>query len=93
MFFSTRSDKPDGERVKAMFNAQENEEFNNWKMKVLIIGAVVGAIAGAGAAFLYTQRAEDPYHKPKFSSGDGVRLGLLLLGLVRQVSVLGDEEG
>jgi hypothetical protein len=93
MFFSTRSDKPDGERVNVMFNAQENEEFKNWKMKVLIIGAVVGAIAGAGAAFLYTQRVEDPYHKPKFSSGDGVRLGLLLLGLVRQVSVLGDEEG
>jgi hypothetical protein len=71
------------------------EEYNHdsdlqgWRKKVLIVGAVVGAAVGFGAAYLYTQQAEDPVHKPDFSTGDGVKLGVLLLGLLRQVSELG----
>jgi hypothetical protein len=64
-------------------------ELEGWRKKVLIVGAVVGAAIGFGAAYLYTQQAEDPYHKPDFSTGDGVKLGVLLLGLLRQVSELG----
>jgi hypothetical protein len=70
----------------------DQEELEAWKNKVLIIGAVIGALVGAGAAYIYTQKAEDYRHKPDFSTGDGVRLSLLLLGLVRQISDLGERK-
>jgi hypothetical protein len=75
-----------------MTNRYPDDELKSWKTKVMIAGAIIGALAGAGAAFIYTQRAQDPYHKPEFTSGDGVKLGLLLLGLLRQVSSLGDDK-
>lgn len=72
------------------FKAEE-EEMKKWSVKVMVIGAVVGALVGAGTAYLYVQRAPDPYHKPEFTTGDGVRLGILLLGLVRSVAELGSD--
>jgi hypothetical protein len=67
---------------------------NDWKPKVLVAGAVLGALVGISAAYLYTQRAEmeNGYAHPEFSTGDGVRLGLLLLGLLRSVSDMGSKE-
>ena len=60
----------------------------NWKPKVLIIGATVGALVGLGAAYLFIQNSDDPDEPPKFSAGQGVKIGLLLLSLVRSVSDL-----
>jgi hypothetical protein len=65
-------------------------ELESWRRKIMITGAVIGALAGLGAAYLYTQKADDPYHRPEFSTGDGVKLGLLLLGLARQITELGN---
>ncbi len=69
----------------------ENDGEDNWRTKVLIIGVVVGAAVGAGAAYLYLQRSDNPNAKPNFTTGDGMRLGLLLLGLLRSVAELGNE--
>ncbi len=62
---------------------------DGWKTKVLIIGAVIGAVVGAGAAYLMIQNAEQQNQKPSVSGGDGVKLGLLVLGVLRQVAELG----
>jgi len=73
----------------------EQEEFyeeENWKPKLLLVGAVIGALAGLGAAYLMAQRAEKQGSKPKLSSKEGISLGLLVLGLLRQVSVLGSGD-
>jgi hypothetical protein len=67
-------------------------EEENWRPKVLIVGAVIGAAVGLGAAYLFSQNAERMGAKPSISSGDGVRLGLLVLGLLRQVAALGDDK-
>jgi hypothetical protein len=67
-------------------------EIENWKKKVIVAGVIVGALVGAGAAYLYTQRADDLNYRPEFSTGDGVRLGVLLLGLLRSIQQLGDGE-
>lgn len=68
----------------------EIEEVDNWRPKVLIIGAVIGAVIGLGGAYLFMQQAERTGSRPSISPGDGVRLGLLVLGLLRQVAALGE---
>jgi hypothetical protein len=61
----------------------------NWKPKLLIIGAVVGALTGLGAAFLLAQRAEKQGLKPSLGTKEGISLGMLVFGLLRQVAQLG----
>jgi hypothetical protein len=62
------------------------EESNSWKINTLIIGAVVGAVTGLVAAFILVQRAEAEQSKPKLNAGEGVKLGLGVLGLLRLLS-------
>jgi hypothetical protein len=66
------------------------QQDENWRTQILLIGAVVGALVGVSAAYLYTQKAQDTYARPEFTAGDGMKLGLLLLGLLRSVAELGD---
>lgn len=69
----------------------ENETQENWKMKVLLIGAGVGLLTGLGAAYMLVQRSEKYGTSPELSAGEGVKLGLLVLGLLRQVAQLGES--
>jgi hypothetical protein len=62
---------------------------SGWKGKVLLIGGLIGAVTGLGAAYLIISRSQEHDEPPKIGAGDGVRLGLLLLGLVRQIGELG----
>ncbi len=62
---------------------------SNWKFKALIIGGLVGALTGLGATYVMVQRSEEP---PEMGATDGVKLGLLLLGLVRAVGDLGGKK-
>lgn len=65
----------------------------NWKPKLLIIGAVIGALTGLGAAFLLIQRAEKQGAKPNLGTKEGISLGMLVFGLLRQISQLGSGDG
>ena len=69
-----------------------NEELatidNTWKTKLLAAGAVIGALTGIGAAYLMIQRADE--EGVQFSSKEGVKLGMTLLGFFRQITQLGD---
>ena len=62
---------------------------SGWKGKVLLIGGLIGAFTGLGAAYLIISKSQEHDEPPKIGAGDGVRLGLLLLGLVRQIGELG----
>ena len=62
---------------------------SNWKAKALIIGGLVGAFTGLGATYIMVQRSEQP---PEMGASDGIKLGLLLLGLVRAVGDLGSPK-
>lgn len=62
----------------------------NWKTQALVVGAVIGALVGAGAAYLLTQRAESNQERLRITAGDGVKLGVLIFGLLRQVAQLGE---
>lgn len=70
------------------------EPESNWKSKTLIVGALIGAISGLGAAYMLIQRAERRGAVPSLGAGEGLKIGLWVLGLLRQVGELGggDEE-
>jgi hypothetical protein len=62
----------------------------NWKNKILMLGGALGLMAGLGVAYLMVQRAEREGSKPNMNMGEGLKLGLLVLGMLRQVSQLGE---
>lgn len=64
-------------------------EVDNWKPKVLLIGAVIGALVGLGTAFLLVSRVEDE-EKLEVTPTQGVKMGLAALTFLRQITQLGD---
>lgn len=65
---------------------------DDWKSKTLIAGAVLGALVGVSAAYLLTQRVESEGETLDMNAGEGVKLGLLVLGLLREITQLGERE-
>ncbi len=68
------------------------EDNQNWKTKALILGGVFGLLIGLGAAYMLIQRSERSGEKPQLSTGEGVKIGLGVLGLLRLVADIGDEK-
>ena len=71
-------------------NVDLNKTDDSWKRNAMIIGAVVGALVGLGAAYLMIQNAERQGSQINVTAGDGVKLGITVMGLLRQVSALGE---
>ena len=69
----------------------EMQENDNWKPKVLIAGTVLGALLGLGSAFLLSRTAEENRGgPPQITTGDALRLGVGIFGLMRGIASLGD---
>ncbi len=64
---------------------------NNWKVKTLAVGTLLGALAGLGTAYLLMRRAEKEGKPLSITAGQGVRLGVLVLGLIRQILALEEK--
>jgi hypothetical protein len=62
------------------------------RLPTLIISAAIGALVGLGAGIVLLRRAEEKGLEKAISPREGLSLGLLVLGLLRQISQLGDEE-
>ncbi|NMB59430.1 MAG: hypothetical protein GYA12_09695 [Chloroflexi bacterium] len=60
----------------------------NWKTKTLLIGTTVGAATGLVAALMMIQRAEKNQTTPKLSAGEGVKIGMGVLGVLRMLAEL-----
>ncbi|HUF37352.1 MAG TPA: hypothetical protein VMN57_02415 [Anaerolineales bacterium] len=69
------------------------ESNDNWKSRTILLGLVIGAVAGLGAAYMLVQQAEKDGRAPEMSPGEGVKLGLLVLGALRQIAQLGEGRG
>lgn len=61
----------------------------NWKSRTILIGAVLGAAAGLIAAYILVQRASETQQAPRLNPGDGVKVGLGVLGVLRLISDIG----
>jgi hypothetical protein len=64
----------------------------NNRSKILAMGALIGAVTGLFAAMLLQRRADKEGTDITISTGEGLRLGLLVIGLLRSISTLGDEK-
>ncbi len=71
-------------------NVDLDKTDDSWKRNALIIGAVIGALVGLGAAYLMIQNAERQGSQINVTAGDGVKLGITVMGLLRQVAALGE---
>jgi hypothetical protein len=65
---------------------------NSWKNNALVIGALIGALTGVGTAYFLIKNAEKEGETLSLSSGQGLKLGLLILGTLRQVMQLDDGQ-
>lgn len=76
-----------------METSVDTTELNeNWKTKALLIGAGIGALVGLGGAYLLIQNADKRGKQVEVTSKKGLKLGLILLGFLRQVAQLDDGD-
>ena len=59
--------------------------------KVILGGALIGAVTGLVAALLLTRRAEKNQSETAITTGEGMKLGVLIFGLLRAIASLGDD--
>jgi gas vesicle protein len=60
--------------------------------RVLLFGALIGAVTGLVAAMILQRRAEKTGKEISLSTGEGIQLGVMIMGLLRAISSLGDEK-
>jgi nitrate reductase gamma subunit len=75
---------------KALVSMEDRTD-NSWKTQALVIGGVLGALVGIGGAYLLTKRAEQKGTTLSITPSKGVKLGMLLAGLLRSIGFLGED--
>jgi galactitol-specific phosphotransferase system IIC component len=66
----------------------ENQERQGSFGLYIILGAILGAVTGAGAGYLLTKRIEEG-EEIQLTAGDGIKIGGSIIAFLRQVSSLG----
>jgi gas vesicle protein len=61
------------------------------KSRTILFGALIGAFTGLIAAVLLTRRAEKNERETAITTGEGLKLGVLVFGLLRAIASLGDD--
>jgi hypothetical protein len=64
----------------------------NARSKTLAAGALIGALTGLFAAMMLQRQAERTGTEISISAGEGLQLGMLIVGLLRSISTLGDDK-
>jgi hypothetical protein len=68
------------------------DQSDNWKLKALLLGTGIGAVTGLLASLIMVQHAEKAQMKPEITAGDGVKLGMGVLGVLRMISDFGSPK-
>jgi len=67
----------------------ENQEKDSSYGLYILLGAIIGAITGAGAGYLLSRRIEEA-EDLQLTAGDGIKIGGSIVSLLRQISSLGN---
>lgn len=60
--------------------------------RTILLGVLIGAATGLVAAMLLNRRATRDQRSTAITAGEGLKLGVLVFGLLRAISSLGDDE-
>lgn len=60
--------------------------------RTIFFGVLIGAATGLIAAMLLNRRALKDERSTAITAGEGLRLGVLVIGLLRAITSLGDDE-
>ncbi len=60
--------------------------------RTILFGVLIGAGTGLFAALLLNRRAVKDERTTAITAGEGLKVGVLLFGLLRAIASLGDEE-
>jgi len=63
----------------------------NSRSRTILIGVLVGAATGLVAAMMINRRAEESGESTAITAGDGLKLGVMVVGLLRAIASMGDE--
>lgn len=59
-----------------------------WKRNAILLGGIIGALVGVAAAQMLVREAERDGSEAALTPGKGLQLGMLVLGLLRQLTNL-----
>ena len=62
------------------------------KGKILFLGALIGAATGVVAAILINRRTVKDPGSTAITTGEGLKLGVMVFGLLRAIASLSDDE-
>jgi hypothetical protein len=63
----------------------------DWKSKAYLTGGILGCLIGILAAFLMVRKAEQQNSQPRLDAGDGVKVGLGVLTLLKLIVDTGTD--
>lgn len=61
------------------------------RSRTIFGGMIIGAVVGLIAAMLLNRRAERNERETAITTGEGLKLGVLLFGLLRAIASLNDD--
>ena len=59
--------------------------------RTIVFGVLIGAATGLVAAMLLNRRVVRDERSTAITTGEGLKLGVLLIGLLRAIASLGDD--
>ncbi len=62
------------------------------RSRTIFFGVLIGAATGLVAATLLNRRAVKDERTTAITTGEGIKLGVLIFGLLRAISSLGEDE-
>ena len=67
----------------------ENQEKQGSYGLYILLGAILGALTGAGAGYVLSKRIEEG-EEIQFTTGDGIKIGGSIVAFLRQISNIGN---
>jgi hypothetical protein len=60
--------------------------------RTIVFGVLIGAVTGLVAAMLLNRRATRGEESTAITAGDGIKLGVMVFGLLRAIASLGEDD-